>query len=212
MSFEFEGDEVSDFVVQLPAATLDADEAYTRGTLMTLNVQVRVKSVRIEEDRKGNLIRKHILVMEEASIRDVLTPERRRELIALAEAEALREYTVQEEPEATDDQATDEIPGQLTVDEVLAEQAGELADTYARTHTAPEGDKWATGAFPVDTAAFTDAPTQEESIEEDVEVIPAAATATDDDDPEHAWMDEEDDGKSGVQVVIVGNDRYAVDF
>jgi hypothetical protein len=102
-AFSFEGDEVTNFTAQLPSAMLEAPEAYQRGTLLTLTVQVRVKSVRIEEDRKGNLSRKHILALEEVNVTDVLTPAQRQALIDAAaaaveeEAAAPAEYTVPEE-------------------------------------------------------------------------------------------------------------------
>jgi hypothetical protein len=111
--FEFEGDEVTDFTAQLPSATLEAPAAYPRGTLLTLAVQVRVKSVRIDEDRKGGLSRKHMLALEECVVTDVLTPVQRKALIEAAAAvdEELQEemlppsadYTVPEEFEPSDD-------------------------------------------------------------------------------------------------------------
>lgn len=148
--FEFEGDEVTDFKAQLPSATLEAPEAYPRGTLLTLTVQVRVKSVRIEEDRSGQLSRKHILSLEDVTVTDVLTPAQRKALIdaaavAAEQVVASREpgsYTVPEEFEPQDDA----LPGQTTIEDHLQE-----------TDDQPKA-------------------------------------SADDDDAEHSWMDEEEDG------------------
>lgn len=119
MSFDFEGDEVTDFTAALPSAVMEAPEAYPRGTYLTLQVQVRVKSVRVEEDRKGNLARKHMLALEEVNIVDVLTPTQRQQLLEQAQAQPAvedKEYTVQEELGVED-----VIPGQTTIDDHLEE-------------------------------------------------------------------------------------------
>lgn len=67
-AFEFEGDEVVDFLGILPKAILECPESYARGTQLSLNVEVRIKSVRLEEDRKGNLIRQHVFAIEAVSV------------------------------------------------------------------------------------------------------------------------------------------------
>lgn len=76
------------YTAQLPSATLEAEQEYPRGTILNLNVQVRVIGFTENEDRKGNLIHKHNLALEEVSIIDFLTPAQRKALIAAAEAEA----------------------------------------------------------------------------------------------------------------------------
>lgn len=73
--FEFEGDEIVDFLGVLPKAVLECPEAYIRGTMLNLNVEVRVKSVRLEEDRQGNLIRQHVFAIEAVSIKDKIDPQ-----------------------------------------------------------------------------------------------------------------------------------------
>ena len=83
MSDEFttDGDQINEYLVALPTGTLEAPQAYPHGTLMTLKLQVRVKSVRLEEDRKGNLNRKHILGLDHCEIEEVLTPAARQALL-----------------------------------------------------------------------------------------------------------------------------------
>lgn len=92
--FEFEGDEISDFSAQIPSTKLEAPVAYPRGTILDLRLQVRVRSVRLDEGRGGALTRNHILAIEECSIVGVMTPAQRAALLAelqaaeAAEAEA----------------------------------------------------------------------------------------------------------------------------
>jgi hypothetical protein len=148
-SFTFEGDEVTNFTAQLPSATLEAPEAYQRGTLLTLSVQVRVKSVRLEEGRDGELTRKHVLALEECNVTDVLTP---------AERKALIEAALATEAEEAD-------PGEYTVTEV------------------PEASDFVTFAHGEEPVSDYEAP-----------------ASVDDDDPEHAWMD--DDDEPGVHADI----------
>lgn len=161
--FEFEGDEVTDFTAQLPSASLEAPQAYPRGTILNLSVQVRVKSVRLDEDRKGGLVRKHILALEDVSILDVLTPEQRKALVDAAEQAATAEElgrTISEEQHIED-----VLPGQTTIDEQLAEVYGGEDVVAAR----------ATERYEVSATS------------------PAGEPADEDDDAEHDWMDEDDE-------------------
>lgn len=171
-AFSFEGEEVTDFSAQLPSAKLEAPEAYPRGTLLTLQVQVRVKSVRIDSDKHDNLVRNHILALEECNITEVLTPAVRAELIAkaeaAAEAQAAAHFTVREEYTTTD-ALVEPIPGQTTIEDVIAEQATEQSD-HAEFG---EDASWATGALAGEPKR--------------------TVVDLDDDDPEHAWMDEDDE-------------------
>lgn len=103
--FTFEGDAVTDFMAVLPSAKLEANEAYQRGTILTLNVEVRVKSVRLEENRHGELVRSHVLAIENVAVTNKVTPAERLALIEAAhrEAQALapdddEELSDQEEP------------------------------------------------------------------------------------------------------------------
>jgi hypothetical protein len=170
--FSFEGDEVTDFAAQLPAITVPTEDAYQRGTLLTLKVQVRVRSVRIEEDRKGNLSRKHVLVLEDAAIIDVLTPAQRAALLEAAEAQARAEaamenFTVVEEPtfEPIDD--TVHVSGQEAVP--VEPEAGPETDDQPDPPEPPAAETAAVYEF----------------------VVSKAVEPDDDDDTEHDWMDEE---------------------
>ena len=53
MSQEFEGQEISEFIAAIPAMKLEAPESYQRGTYLTLQVEVRVRSVRYEDITTG---------------------------------------------------------------------------------------------------------------------------------------------------------------
>lgn len=228
--FEFEGDEVTDFTAQLPSASLEAPAAYPRGTLLNLSVQVRVKSVRLEEDRKGNLSRKHILALEDVSILDVLTPAQRKALIEAAEQAAeQQDNTISEEQHIED-----VLPGQTTIDDfaVAAAESAETepaqlhhelaeSDTYSpfdredpRNHLQP-GDLENTtkfdyvpdGAEGKDGEADPDAPEWDgdDAIQFAHGKEPISdyeATDDDDEDHEHDWMDEEEDFAHGVRVEV----------
>lgn len=91
MSQEFEGQEISEFIAAIPAMKLEAPESYQRGTYLTLQVEVRVRSVRYEEittgKRKGDLQKVHVLAVENVSVTDTLTPQQRREIMEAAAAQ-----------------------------------------------------------------------------------------------------------------------------
>lgn len=128
--FEFEGDEVTDFTAQLPSASLEAPQAYPRGTILNLNVQVRVKSVRLEEDRKGKLFRKHVLALEDVSILDVLTPAQRKALIEAAE-QAATAQTDESTTIAEEQHIEDVLPGGSSIEDQLADvAAGEVTGDH----------------------------------------------------------------------------------
>lgn len=133
--FSFEGEEVIDFSATLPSAKLEAPEAYPRGTELTLQVRVRVRSVRIDSDKHDNLVRNHMLALDECTIIDVLTPQMRAALVAAAEAEAemagADSFAERSNPATNvdpDDLGPVVTDGQLTVDDVIAEQATEQSD------------------------------------------------------------------------------------
>jgi hypothetical protein len=73
--FEFEGDAVTDFLGVLPKIVVECPEAYPRGTLLSLNVEVRVRSVNLEETRKGDLVRKHVFAIEAITVKDKVDPQ-----------------------------------------------------------------------------------------------------------------------------------------
>src|SRR5947209_5486175 len=61
----FDGQEIVGYVAAIPAMKLEAPDSYQRGTYLTLQVEVRVRSVRYEEvtsgKQKGELIKVHVL-------------------------------------------------------------------------------------------------------------------------------------------------------
>lgn len=99
-AFQFEGEDVTNFVAQLPAMKLEANEGYPRGTYLTLEVVVRVKSVRHDEDRSGAISRNHVLALDEVRIIDSLTPAQRLAIAEAAERAAAiaKPIEIQEEP------------------------------------------------------------------------------------------------------------------
>lgn len=75
--FEFEGEYVRQMEGKLPQLTLDMPEGYPRGTHLMLGVEVRVRNVRMEEDRKGDLTRQHIFALEEIKLLEAFDPAQR---------------------------------------------------------------------------------------------------------------------------------------
>jgi len=61
----FEGAVVAKHEGRIPAITLDMVEGYVRGTHLVLQLELRVRSVRMEEDKHGELVRQHMFVLEE---------------------------------------------------------------------------------------------------------------------------------------------------
>lgn len=118
--FEFEGDQVSDFLLAVPALRIESDGAYPRGTTLNVRGEFRVRSVRIEEDRKGNLTRHHVLAAEVFRVTSHKTPAQRRAEYDAEEAElqAQREQveataTIQEHPGNEDAISTEVDPADL---------------------------------------------------------------------------------------------------
>lgn len=72
---EFEGDFVRVMRAKLPAITLEMEEGWPRNTHLKLEVEVRVRNIRYEEDRKGDLIREHTLVIEEVRMLGAYSPD-----------------------------------------------------------------------------------------------------------------------------------------
>ena len=197
MSESFE-DEVPTYTAQLPSATLEAEQEYPRGTILNLNVQVRVIGFTENEDKKGNLIHKHNLALEEVSIIDFLTPAQRKALIEAAEREAeeqarlLAGGTIPEE-----EHIEDVLPGQTTIEEQLAAHHEEWASgRMSHEGEDDEEDEWSRAV--------------KESAESEPEQLHRELTATkveiDDDDPdldhEHDWMDDEDEDYDGLRIEV----------
>lgn len=88
MSQEFEGQEISEFIAVIPSMKLEAPDSYQRGTYLTLNVEVRVRSVRYEEvtsgKNKGDLQKVHVLAIENVSVAETITPQQRQAILEAA--------------------------------------------------------------------------------------------------------------------------------
>lgn len=110
-AFQFEGDDVTDFAAQLPAIKMPTDEPFQRGTILDLRVRVRVRSVRHDETRAGDIVRTHMLALEECVVAGVLTPAMIRAAIEAEAAAAAEqqfgeeEHLITEQPGPEDDRA-----------------------------------------------------------------------------------------------------------
>lgn len=75
MVAQFEGEYVVDMEGRLPAIAMEMPEGYARGTHLRLNLEVRVKNVRYEENRKGDLVRQHVFALESVQLVSSFAPE-----------------------------------------------------------------------------------------------------------------------------------------
>lgn len=79
---QFEGEFVREMSGRLPAVTMAMAEGYPRGTILRLQVEVRVRNVRYEEivrgEHKGELVREHVLALESAQMVAAFSPEQDR--------------------------------------------------------------------------------------------------------------------------------------
>lgn len=64
---QFEGADVIDYQAKLPAVTVDCDD-YPRGTIIRVATDYRVKGVRYEENAEGQVVRVHVLAVEDIAV------------------------------------------------------------------------------------------------------------------------------------------------
>lgn len=65
---EFEGQPITQYEAVIPKTAVDLGEAYSRGMMLRVSVELRVRNVRFEETKEGGLCRQHILTLEDAQI------------------------------------------------------------------------------------------------------------------------------------------------
>jgi hypothetical protein len=70
----FEGDLVTASEGRLPAITFEMPDSYARHTVLRMMIEVRVKNVRYEEGRKGELTRQHVLALESIALKSAFQP------------------------------------------------------------------------------------------------------------------------------------------
>lgn len=69
-----ENENVAAVEAKLPAFTVEIPNGYPRGTYLQMNVEFRVRGVRYEENRKGELVHQLILAVEDIELTKVLSP------------------------------------------------------------------------------------------------------------------------------------------
>src|SRR4051812_47721545 len=65
---EFEGSFITEMEAILPRLVIEMPEGYSRDTHLRLALEVRIKSVRLEENRAGELVRQHVLAIEDVQL------------------------------------------------------------------------------------------------------------------------------------------------
>jgi len=107
---DFDGSPIESVEAKLPSFIVELPEGYRRGTHLKMEIEFRVRSVRYEENRKGELIQQLILAVEEIELKKVITLEE--EVVSLGEA------VQEEDPES---EQVSEIDGQLAIEEIREE-------------------------------------------------------------------------------------------
>lgn len=76
---QFEGEYITESEARMPAVTIELPEGYARGTILRLAVEARVKNIRYDENRKGDLVRVHVLALEAVGLSAAFRAEQRRD-------------------------------------------------------------------------------------------------------------------------------------
>jgi hypothetical protein len=76
---QFEGEFVREMEGKLPAITLAMAEGYPRGTIIRMQIEVRVRNIHYDEiktkEHRGELIRQHLFALESAQLVAAFSPE-----------------------------------------------------------------------------------------------------------------------------------------
>ena len=112
---EFEGEYVRLMIGKLPAIDLEMDYGYARGTHLKLELEVRVRSVNVDEvtsgKNKGDLKREHKFAIEEAKIIGAYTAEQLDE--GVGGSLAATGTDIEDEEQDSDDDGPREADGRL---------------------------------------------------------------------------------------------------
>lgn len=65
---EFEGAPVAKFEGKVPSVTVDMSQDYRHGSIIRAAIELRVKSVRYEEQRDGSMARVHVFAVESLDV------------------------------------------------------------------------------------------------------------------------------------------------
>jgi hypothetical protein len=80
--YEFEGSTVSNCEGKLPQIVLDMPEGFVRDTHLRMLVEVRVRNIRYEENKDGNLTRQHVFALESVQLVAAFRPGEARDDVA----------------------------------------------------------------------------------------------------------------------------------
>jgi len=129
-----EQEEAVTYTAQIPSTKLEVEGDWPKGTILNINLSLRVRARTDGEDRKGNSTLHHMLVVEEAQILSVLTPAQRKAMFEAAEAaEKAKQNKVIEEEPGREDQAEElgEDPAEL-VNELAPAPDEDWSDVEAK--------------------------------------------------------------------------------
>jgi hypothetical protein len=147
---DFDGSPITSVEAKLPTFIVELPQGYRRGTHLRMEMDFRIRSVRYEENRKGELVQQLILAVEEVELKKVITPEE--EVVSLGEA-------IQED--GVESERVPEIDGQVSLDEIY-EETGEpgtdLAVREGRGEVGSDDGPWVTYADHLDVELAAETP------------------------------------------------------
>jgi len=109
---DFEGTPIHAIEAKIPAISVEMLEGYRRGTRLVMEVEFRVRSMRYEENRKGDLIQQLVLACEDISLKKVLTSADEVTLLGTVESDGIPTDFGQSPESPQNVEATPEIEGQ----------------------------------------------------------------------------------------------------
>lgn len=89
VSEDFDGTPIASIEARLPAFVVEMPQGYKRGTHLKLEIEYRVRSVRYEENRKGELTHQMVLAVEEVELKTIIRPEEEVTLLGAIESDGL---------------------------------------------------------------------------------------------------------------------------
>ena len=117
---EFDGSPIASIEAKLPSFVVDMPDGYHRGTHLKMEIEFRVRGVRYEENRKGELVHQMILAVEDIALTKVMLPEEEVTLLGAIESDGVpTDYGQGEDPDGDS-----EIDGQAALDELPESAAG----------------------------------------------------------------------------------------
>jgi hypothetical protein len=89
VSEDFDGTPIASIEARLPAFVVEMPQGYKRGTHLKMEIEFRVRSVRYEENRKGELTHQMVLAVEEVELKRIVSPNEEVTLLGAIESDGI---------------------------------------------------------------------------------------------------------------------------